>query len=60
MKERIRHKTPLAVTEAEHLELKAEAKKAGLSLNNYLRQKLGMSLLAKGINFISNNPRKKS
>lgn len=58
MKERISHKK-LAVTEAENLILKAEAKKAGLSLSNYLRQKLGMSLFVKADNFVTNNPRKK-
>ena len=36
------------------------AKKEGLSVSNFLRKKLGMSLLINGNNFINNNPRKKS
>lgn len=34
------------------------AKKEGLSLSNFLRNKLGMSILQKANNFTTNNPRK--
>ena len=36
------------------------AKKEGLSMSGFIRQKLGMPLLIKGNYFINNNPKKKS
>jgi hypothetical protein len=48
------------VSPEEKLFLSESAKKAGLSVSGFIRQKLGMPLLEKANNFTTKNPRKKS
>jgi hypothetical protein len=48
------------LTAAEKLFFIESAEKEGLSVSNFLRQKIGMPLLQKANNFNTNNPRKKS
>ena len=50
----------LFITNQERDAFRIEAEKEGLKLNAYLRKKLGMPLLQKANNFLTNNPRKKS
>jgi hypothetical protein len=48
------------LTAEEKLFFIESAKKEGLSVSGFIRQKLGMPLLEKANNFTTNNPRKKS
>jgi hypothetical protein len=50
----------ILLTAEEKLFFTESAKKEGLSISGFIRQKLGMPLLEKANNFTTNNPRKKS